>query len=77
MKTLHMEEQKQMMDEKYDRLQISAVTTVPFPTKKKVAYEMKKDPLKVEKSEWKSIMVNYTMLHKHYLKLSKIKLTCM
>lgn len=77
MKTLHMEEQKQMMDEKYDPLQISAVTTVPFPTKKKVAYEMKKDPLKVEKSEWKSIMVNYTMLHKHYLKLSKIKLTCM
>ncbi|EFN69625.1 Protoheme IX farnesyltransferase, mitochondrial [Camponotus floridanus] len=76
MKTLHMEEQKQMMDEKYDRLQISAVTTVPFPTKEKVAYEVKKDPVeKVGKSEWKSIMVNYTMLHKHYLKLSKIKLT--
>lgn len=56
-------------------IMISAVTTVPFPTKKKVTYEMKKDPLKVEKSEWKSIMVNYTMLHKHYLKLSKIKLT--
>lgn len=76
MKTLHVEEQTQTME--YDPLQINAVTSiVPFPPKKKVACETKKNSLKVEKLEWKSIMVNYTMLHKHYLKLSKIKLTCM
>lgn len=76
MKTLHVEEQTQTIE--YDPLQINAVTSiVPFSTEKKVACDMNKDSLKVEKLKWKSIMVNYTMLHKHYLKLSKIKLTCM
>lgn len=76
MKTLHMEEPAQTVE--YDRLQIGAVTSIiPCSTKKSVACEIKKDPYKVEKSEWRSIVVNYTTLHKHYLKLSKIKLTCM
>lgn len=68
-----MEEQTQTME--YDRLQTGAITTASLP-EKKIACEVKKDSLKLGKSEWKSIMVNYSMLHKYYLKLSKIKLTC-
>lgn len=56
----------------------AAVTTptVSF-VEKSVTYEVEKDPHKIEKSEWTPIIVDYTKLHKHYLKLSKIKLTCM
>lgn len=71
-----MEEPAQLMED--DRLQINAMTPViPFPTKKNAACEIKKNLHKVEKPEWKSIVVDYNTLHKHYLKLSKIKLTCM
>lgn len=76
MKTLRLEEPTQTMED--DRLQIGAITPIiPFPIKKNAVGEIKKNLHKVEKPEWKSIIINFTILHKHYLKLSKIKLTCM
>jgi len=61
-----------------DRLRIVTVTPViPFPpTKENVVHKTEKQPCKVE-PEWTPVIVDYTKLHKHYLKLSKIKLTCM
>ncbi|KAL6420708.1 hypothetical protein ACFW04_013984 [Cataglyphis niger] len=73
-KTLPMEEPTQLIED--DRLQIDAINPIiPFPTKKNAACEINKNLHKVEKPEWRSIVVNYNTLHKHYLKLSKIKLT--
>lgn len=61
----------------YDRMQIGTVTSIiSRPIEKNIACEVKKDVYKVEKPEWRSIVTDYTTLHKQYLKLSKIKLTC-
>lgn len=60
-----------------DRLRIVTVTPViPFPTKKYTnVHKIKKQPCKVDESEWTPVIVDHKKLHEHYLKLSKIKLT--
>lgn len=61
-------------DDKQKR--VGATTLIAsFPVEKSVVCKIEKDPCKKEKSEWTPIIVDYTKLHKHYLKLSKIKLT--
>lgn len=65
-----MEEPAQISKDGYKR--IGAITpTVSFIEESKI----EKDPHKLEMSEWTPVIINYTKLHKHYLKLSKIKLT--
>lgn len=71
-----MEEPAQTVKDGHKRVGVTTVID-PFPTKKSVARTIEKDPYKIEKSEWTPIIVDYTKLHKYYLKLSKIKLTCM
>ncbi|XP_032665370.1 protoheme IX farnesyltransferase, mitochondrial isoform X2 [Odontomachus brunneus] len=48
---------------------------IPFPVDKTVVHKIKKDPCQVQVPEWSPITVDYTKLHEHYLKLSKIRLT--
>lgn len=73
-KALPMEDPAQTVE--YDRMQIGTVTSIiSRPIEKNIACEVKKDVYKVEKPEWRSIVTDYTTLHKQYLKLSKIKLT--
>ncbi|XP_011636151.1 protoheme IX farnesyltransferase, mitochondrial [Pogonomyrmex barbatus] len=73
-KTMCMEKSVQIV--KDSRLQIGATTsTIPFFAKKNNANKIDKSPPEVKESEWTPIMIDYTKLHKHYLKLSKIKLT--
>ncbi|KAL0124064.1 hypothetical protein PUN28_006097 [Cardiocondyla obscurior] len=50
-------------------------TTLTVPIAKKNVYTTQKDIDKIEKLEWTPIKTDYTKLYKHYLKLSKIKLT--
>lgn len=60
-------------------VRVAAITpVVPFPVDKTVVHKIKKNPCasQVQVSEWSPITVDYTKLHKHYLKLSKIRLTC-
>jgi len=70
-----MEKPAQMLK---DRLQITAITSaIPLSIEKSFAHKTKKDLSKIKKPEQISIIIDYTKLHKYYLKLSKIKLTCM
>lgn len=70
-----MEEPAQSVED--TRLRVATVTPViPFPVDKTVIHKIKKDPCQIQASEWSLITVDYTKLHKHYLKLSKIRLTC-
>ncbi|KAG5341358.1 COX10 protein, partial [Acromyrmex heyeri] len=71
-KTGSMEELAQTMKGGHKR--IGLTTLVPFP-EKNVVCKIEKDPCKIEKSERTSLITDYIKLHKHYLKLSKIKLT--
>lgn len=71
-----MEEPAQTLKNSYK--QIGAITsTISFAEKSKIAYKIEKVPHKLETSEWTPVVIDYTKLHKHYLKLSKIKLTSM
>lgn len=73
-KALPIEDPTQTVE--YDRIQIGTVNSIiPRPSEKQIACEVKKDVHKVEKPEWRPIVIDYTTLHKEYLKLSKIKLT--
>lgn len=57
---------------------VSATTPIiSLHAERSVVYKIEKDLHKIEKSKWTPVIVDYTKLHKHYLKLSKIKLTCM
>jgi len=67
-----MEKTAQMF--KNDQLQVTAIS---LSIEKSFEHKTKKNLLKVEKPEQIPIIIDYTKLHKHYLKLSKIKLTCM
>jgi len=63
---------------KKNRLGVTAITSaIPFSIEKSFVHKTKKDQSKIEKSEQIPITIDYTKLHKHYLKLSKIRLTCM
>ncbi|XP_014476965.1 PREDICTED: protoheme IX farnesyltransferase, mitochondrial [Dinoponera quadriceps] len=76
-KTAYMEEPVQSAED--SRLRVAVATPViPFPVEKaveKIVHKVKNNPGQVQMSEWSPIKVDYTKLHKHYLKLSKIKLT--
>lgn len=60
-----------------DRLRVTEITStiIPLSIEKNVARKIKKDSSRAEESEHTPIVVDYSKLHKHYLKLSKIKLT--
>ncbi|XP_011139220.1 protoheme IX farnesyltransferase, mitochondrial isoform X2 [Harpegnathos saltator] len=74
-KTAYMEEPVQSIEDA-PKLQVARVTpTIPFPVGKTVVHEIKKNLSQIQMSEWSPIIVDYTKLHKHYLKLSKIRLT--
>lgn len=71
-----MEEPVQATEED-TRLRVPAVTPViPFSVEKNIIHKTKSDTCKIQKPEQVSIIVDYTKLHKQYLKLSKIRLTC-
>jgi len=69
-----MEEPAQTVKDSYKR--VGTFLIDPSSIKKSTC-KIEKDLCKIEKSEWTPILVDYTKLHKYYLKLSKIKLTCM
>ncbi|XP_036151396.1 protoheme IX farnesyltransferase, mitochondrial isoform X2 [Monomorium pharaonis] len=73
-KTGYMEEPVQT-SVKDGHKRVVTTLTAPFLAEKSVACKVEKDTCKIDKSEWTPIIVDYTKLHKHYLKLSKIKLT--
>ncbi|XP_011329271.1 protoheme IX farnesyltransferase, mitochondrial isoform X2 [Ooceraea biroi] len=73
-KAAFMEKPTQVLEN--DRLQVTAITSaIPFSVEKDVCSKIKKDRSKVEESEQTPITIDYSKLHKDYLKLSKIKLT--
>lgn len=73
-KVVYVEQPSQTVEENRFRIVTPAI---PLLTKKSIAHKIKKQPCKVDESEWTPVIVDYAKLHKHYLKLSKIKLTCM
>ncbi|XP_011860829.1 PREDICTED: protoheme IX farnesyltransferase, mitochondrial [Vollenhovia emeryi] len=72
-KTGYVGEPTQTLKDGHERFGATGLT-VPL-VQKNVAYETEKDAHKTESSEWTPILIDYTKLHKHYLRLSKIRLT--
>lgn len=70
-----MEEPAQTVKDGHKR--VSVTTPIVSLHAEKNICKIEKNPHKIENSKSTPVIIDYTKLHKHYLKLSKIKLTCM
>lgn len=72
-----MEKPLQSVEDSRLEIPTSTIHAISSVRDKNIAYEIKKDLCKVQEPEWTPITIDYNKLHKHYLKLAKIRLTGM